>query len=233
MQQYRIRSYGRRGGRSSDQQDSLYEVIGADVCLPVDTLFAAQKVFGRMAPCFLEIGFGSGVSLLTLAAAHPEWNFIGVETYLPAIKSLCAGIAKQKLNNIRIYNADAIDVIQQALPAETLQAVMIFFPDPWQKRRHYARRLLQKSFVELLLPKLQLGGAVHVATDWEDYAIHILKVLLQEPALLNQATAAQYAERSPLRPLLTKFEKRALREGRRIWDLQFKKVLHVKHFHLP
>jgi tRNA (guanine-N7-)-methyltransferase len=159
--------------------------------------------------------------LLALAAAHPDKDFIGIETHKPGIGALLLGIEQQELTNLRLYEGDAVDVLEQCIPTASLDSVQIFFPDPWQKRRHFARRLIQPAFVQLLITKLKPHGSLHLATDWEDYAQHMLKVLTQTQELINLAGAGQFAKRSPYRPILTKFERRALREQRPVWELQF------------
>lgn len=132
------------------------------------------------------------------------------------------GVERDSLENIRVYNNDVIDVLQKAIPNASLSGVQIFFPDPWPKRRHHPRRLIQPGFIDLVISKLKNGASLHLATDWEDYAIHMMKVLSQEKRLINLASVACYAERSPFRPTLTKFERRALSQGRKIFDLQFR-----------
>jgi tRNA (guanine-N7-)-methyltransferase len=125
------------------------------------------------------------------------------------------------LNNIRVYDADAVEILEKCIPDASLDGVQLFFPDPWQKRRHHDRRIIQPEYVKQVIKKLKVGGELHVATDWEDYAKHMMKVLSQETALTNTAGAGQFAARSPHRPILTKFERRAVREGRGVWEFQF------------
>jgi tRNA (guanine-N7-)-methyltransferase len=186
-----------------------------------------QTVFGRSADCYLEIGFGSGQSLLALAAAHPDCDYIGIETHKPGVGALLNGVLSQGLSNVRVFHEDAIDVLDKAIPAASLQGIQIFFPDPWQKRRHHARRLIQPDFISQVITKLKPAGWLHLATDWEDYAKHMLAVLTSEPKLTNVAGLNQYASRSTQRPIITKFERRALAAGRKVWELQFKLALTV------
>lgn len=219
---FRIRSFVRRDGRRTVAQERAYKLLWPQYGLQVESgLIEIEQVFARSAPCFLEIGFGSGLSLLALAKAQPEKDFIGVETHKPGVGALFLGMQQENLTNLRVYYQDVIDVLEKAIPAASLDGVQIFFPDPWPKRRHHQRRLIQPAFIQLIVSKLKTGGILYLATDWQDYAKHMLQVLSQEPALKNMAGINQFSERSSHRPILTKFEKRAIRDGRQIWDLAF------------
>lgn len=222
---FRIRSFVRRSGRKTIAQERAREDTWASIGLQAsDGLVNDEYVFGRQAPCLLEIGFGTGQSLLALATERPDLNIIGVETYKAGIGALLLGIQQRQLTNVRVYDADVVDVLATCIPASSLDSVQIFFPDPWQKRRHHARRLIQSEFVANVVDKLKPNGTLHLATDWEDYAMHMRNVLSQETRLINVAGEGQFGERSLYRPVLSKFERRAQREGRCIWELQFKKV---------
>ena len=165
-----------------------------------------------------------GASLLAVAKQYPDKNFIGIETHRPGIARVLQGLAAFCLTNVRLYEADAVEVFDCCLQDATLAGVQLFFPDPWPKRRHILRRLIQTEFIKKILSKLQPGGTLHIATDWEEYAMQMLAVLSQETAFCNVAGASQFhLERSCYRPLITKFEQRALREGRRVYELQFLK----------
>lgn len=223
---HRIRSYVPRGRRTDAQERAYAELWPQFGLLPDKGLLDYQKIFQREAPCFLEIGFGSGQSLLALAELHPEQHFIGVETHQPGIGALFQGIQSKQLTNLRVYYGDVIDVLEKCIPAGSLDGVQIFFPDPWPKRRHHERRLIQSDFIKLVLTALKPNGILHLATDWEHYAKHMMQVVSNEPALMNLAGAGHYAERSSQRPVITKFEARAIREGRGIWDLQLQKNIH-------
>jgi tRNA (guanine-N7-)-methyltransferase len=179
------------------------------------------RIFGRKAPCILEIGFGSGQSLLEIAKANPQCDFIGVEMYQPGVGSLLLGIEAQGLTNIRVFYADAVEVLRQCIPAASLAGIQIFFPDPWPKRRHHKRRLIQPEFVKALTAKLHPNGIFHLATDWENYAKQMLDVLTSAAELKNLAATGEFAPRSEQRPIVTKFEGRGTRSGRQIWELQF------------
>jgi tRNA (guanine-N7-)-methyltransferase len=225
VKSFRIRSFVRRDGRRTEAQERAYAALWPQFGLVVeDGWIQYDTQFGRQAPRFLEIGFGSGQSLLALAKAHPEIDFIGVETHKPGVGALFLGIQQENLTNIRVYYQDVIDVLEKAIPEASLDGVQIFFPDPWPKRRHHQRRLIQPAFIRLVVTKLKPGGLLYLATDWEDYAKHMMRVLSQETGLENKAGVNQFAERSPHRPILTKFERRALREGRQICELNFKKL---------
>lgn len=218
----RLRSFVRRNSRSTPGQSRAcldwQPVYGLAVS---DGLINYAEQFGREAPCYLEIGFGTGQSLLALAAERPECNFIAIETHRPGIGALLLGMERQGLTNIRIYEADAIEVLQQCIPDNSLAGAQLFFPDPWPKRRHHPRRIVQTPFIELLAKKLRPDSTLDVATDWDDYADHMAQVFTTVPALVNTVGEKLYAERSPRRPVLTKFEQRALRAGRRIWEFSY------------
>ena len=219
---FRLRSFVRRNGRKTASQKRAYAESFAQFGLLIEHAKANwQHLFTRSAPRLLEIGFGTGQSLLALAKARPDLDFIGVETHQPGIGSLLLGIEQFNLDNIRIFEADVIDVLAKAIPDASLDGVQIFFPDPWPKRRHHLRRLIQAEFVHELISKLKMGASLHLATDWEDYAKHMMQVLAHEKRLINLAGIDQFTTRSPYRPIITKFEQRALRAGRQIFDLQF------------
>ncbi|HSX20678.1 MAG TPA: tRNA (guanosine(46)-N7)-methyltransferase TrmB, partial [Gammaproteobacteria bacterium] len=168
----------------------------------------------------LEIGFGDGRALLANAKAHPHINFIGIEVYKAGIAKLLAGINAQQLSNIRIYCADAVEVLTNCIPAQSLQQIQLFFPDPWPKVRHHKRRIVRPEFVRLLAEKLQIGGSFHMATDWEEYAAHMLAVMEADPNWVNLAGVGQFISRPDTRPL-TKYEQRGQRLGYKTWDLLF------------
>lgn len=220
----RIRSYVIRGRRTTAQADA-HRVVWPQFGLAVAAgVIDYPTVFARTAPRFLEIGFGSGASLLALAQAQPQHDFIGIETHQPGIGAVCMGIQSQQLTNLRLYQEDALDVLEQAIPAESLDGVQIFFPDPWPKRRHRERRLIQASFTSVVVSKIKPGGLLHLATDWDDYAVQMMQVLSQESQIANVAGPGQFASRSSQRPIITRFEQRALQAGRSIQDLAFIKL---------
>jgi len=180
-----------------------------------------DRVFGRAAPKILEIGFGMGETTAAIAQQHPESDYLGVEVHTPGVGSLLARIAELRLTNVRIVHHDAVEVLERMIVPGSLDGVNVFFPDPWPKKRHHKRRLIQPPFVTLLVARMKPGALLHACTDWEDYAAQILNVLSGERALEN--TAAGYAERPATRPQ-TKFERRGLGLGHRVWDLVFRKT---------
>lgn len=177
-------------------------------------------IFGRDAPRILEIGFGMGETTATIAANHPENDYLGVEVHTPGVGALLKRIGEAGLDNVRIIQHDVVDVLQHMLPAACLDGVHIYFPDPWPKKKHHKRRLVQSEFIRLLAAKLKSGGYLHLATDWENYAQQMLEVLSQESALANSCTG--FTPRPAYRPL-TKFERRGLKLGHGVWDLLFLK----------
>ncbi|MEO8400231.1 MAG: tRNA (guanosine(46)-N7)-methyltransferase TrmB [Gammaproteobacteria bacterium] len=218
----RVRSFVRRDSRITDAQRRALELIWPRVGLPFDDqIVNFSKVFEREAPRILEIGFGSGYSLLEMAKLHPEQDFIGIEMHQPGIGTLLLGIEAVQLTNVRVYYADAVEVLTRCIADNSLDVIQIFFPDPWPKRKHHKRRLIQSVFIELVVSKLKPGGTLHLATDWQHYAEHMMAVLSGISSLKNLAGAGQYANRSAQRPLVTKFERRGTQSGRSIWELQF------------
>lgn len=218
----RLRSFVRRDSRITDAQERAYVEQWPQFGLNLsDGLLDLDKLFGRTAPRRLEIGYGMGVSLLAAASAYPDMDFIGAETHKPGVGALMSGIEAAGLRNLRTFHGDVIDILTNCLPDASLDSVQIFFPDPWQKRRHHARRLVQADFIKKVIAKIKPGGQLHLATDWEDYAKQMMSVLSAETQLTNMAGKDQFSERSPYRPILSKFEKRAHQEGRGVWDLQF------------
>jgi tRNA (guanine-N7-)-methyltransferase len=218
----RIRSFVHRDGRLTvGQETALADLWPQYGLTATDGVLDLNKTFGRASRCIVEIGFGSGQSLLAMAKNHPQDNFIGIEIYRPGIGALLQNMQLQNVDNIRIYATDAVEIFQQCIPKRSIDTVQIFFPDPWPKRKHHKRRLIQPDFINLLLTKLKDGGTLHLATDWEHYAQHMLRVLTAQPTLINCAGDNQYANRSTHRPVITKFEQRGNTDGRAIWELQF------------
>lgn len=217
----RIRSFVRREGRLTEGQQAAirdgWPRWGVDF---VPTQVDWDQIFGRQAPRFLEIGFGMGGATAEIARAHPQQDYLGIEVHRPGVGNLLKLIEQDGLTNLRLMTHDAVDVVEQMIAAESLDGILIFFPDPWHKARHHKRRLIQPEFVRKLVTRLKPGGTIHCATDWENYAEQMLEVLSAEPALEN--TAAGYAPRPAYRPL-TKFENRGLKLGHGVWDLVFRR----------
>ena len=216
-----VRSFVLRQGRVSNAQqrawETLYPRYGIEFSeQPLD----APTVFGRSAPLYLEIGSGMGETSVAIAKAHPDNDYIAVEVHLPGVGSLLKSIDEEGLGNLRVIRHDAVDVLEKMIPDETLAGLHVFFPDPWPKKRHNKRRLIQPPLVALASRKLALGGYLHLATDWEPYSEHMLEVLGAEPLLEN--TAVDDSPRPAYRPR-TKFEARGLRLGHGVRDLVFRR----------
>jgi tRNA (guanine-N7-)-methyltransferase len=216
-----IRSYVLRAGRMGTGQMRALEELGPRYIIPyVSQVLDLDVAFGRQAPKVLEIGFGMGTATATIAQAHPETDYLGVEVHPPGVGALLKRIGELDLSNLLIIQHDAVEVLEHMLPDTGLDGVHIFFPDPWHKKRHHKRRLIQPDFVAQLANKLKSSGYLHLATDWADYARQMLDVLSANLDLVN--TADGYAPRPEYRPL-TKFEKRGVRMGHAVWDLIFRK----------
>ena len=218
-----IRSFVRRAGRLTDAQANAVTQHWRTFGLSPDGLLDFDAVFGRRAPRFLEIGFGMGDALLELAAANPGHDYVGVEVHEPGIGRLLRGLSDQQLNNVRVIRGDAADIVRKHIADASLAGVLVFFPDPWPKKRHHKRRLIQSGFTQLLADKLECGGQLHLATDWDDYACQMLSVLGAQPQLCNLAGNGCFARRPDSRPM-TKFEIRGVRLGHGIWDLLFERA---------
>jgi tRNA (guanine-N7-)-methyltransferase len=219
----RVRSFVLRMGRMTQGQQRAFDNFWPQKGLSLEQgLLNFEQVFGRTAPVVLEIGFGMGWSLVQMAKEAPQNDFIGIEVHRPGVGKLLHDMAEQRVENIRIFCDDAVEVLQRCIPDQSLAGVQIFFPDPWHKKRHHKRRLIQSEFVQHLRQKLKVGGVLHVATDWQEYAEHILAVLSTAEGFRNQA-ASDYAPRPAHRPT-TKFEQRGERLGHGVWDLLFEKV---------
>ena len=217
-----VRSYVLRGGRLTRGQrralDSLWSRFGLDAQRPLDW----EAVFGRRAPRYAEVGFGDGEALLTLAEAHPERDYIGIDVHAPGVGRVLAGLEAKGLRNVRVYRADAVDVFRRCIPDASLQGIYVWFPDPWPKKRHHKRRLVQPSFVSLVFPKLVIKGRIHLATDWMDYAHQMLRVLESQEGLTNLAGQGRLSAERGERPV-TRFARRGEGLGHGIWDLIFEK----------
>ena len=216
-----IKSFVTRAGRMGTGQIKALAELGPKFVLPYQPeKLDLAATFGRTAPVVLEIGFGMGGATAEIAATLPDHDFIGCEVHEPGVGALLKLIDEKQLGNIRIVQHDAVEVLRDMVGEGALAGVHIFFPDPWHKKRHNKRRLIQPAFVAQLVKHIAPGGYLHCATDWQPYAEQMLEVLSAEPALLN--TAAGYADKPAYRPL-TKFEARGLRLGHGVWDLVFRK----------
>ncbi len=218
----RVRSYVLRGGRLGPGQQRALAVWGPRFVLPWQAEAPDwAQVFGRMAPRVLEIGFGMGDATAAVAQAMPEHDFIGVEVHEAGVGALLKHLGERSLTNVRILRHDAVDVLHTMIAPGSLAGIHVWFPDPWPKKRHHKRRLIQSPFVAQLAARLAPGGYLHCATDWQPYAEQMLHVLAAEALLRNSACdPSGYAGRPTWRPL-TRFEQRGLRLGHGVWDLLF------------
>jgi tRNA (guanine-N7-)-methyltransferase len=217
-----IKSFVRRAGRTTTGQAKAFEALGPRFLLPYAAApLDAPAAFGRTAPLILEIGFGMGEATAHIAGVRPQDNFLCCEVHEPGVGALLKRIGEKGLTNIRILAHDAVEVIDHMLPEAALDGVHIFFPDPWHKKKHNKRRLIQPPLVAKLAARIRPGGYIHCATDWQPYAEQMLQVLKAEPLLAN--TAEAYAPKPDYRPL-TKFENRGLKLGHGVWDLVFRRI---------
>jgi tRNA (guanine-N7-)-methyltransferase len=217
-----IRSFVMRVGRVTTGQARAREEFGSRFLVPYEPReLDLPGTFGRDAPTILEIGFGMGEATAHIAALMPEKNFLCCEVHTPGVGALLKRIGEQGLQNVRIVQHDAVEVLDQMVAPASLAGVHIFFPDPWHKKRHHKRRLIQPPLAARLASRLQEGGYIHCATDWEEYAQQMLAVLGAEPLLQNTVTG--YAPKPDYRPL-TKFENRGLKLGHGVWDLVFRRI---------
>ncbi|MGS0673539.1 tRNA (guanosine(46)-N7)-methyltransferase TrmB [Shewanella sp. 125m-1] len=220
----KVRSFVLREGRLTKGQAQAMEqqwpIMGLDYTPESIDLV---EVFGREADTVLEIGFGMGASLVEMAKAAPELNFIGIEVHKPGVGACLAEAAEAGVTNLRVYHHDAIEVLENSIAEGSLACVQLFFPDPWHKTRHHKRRIVQAPFAELIRKKLKVGGVFHLATDWENYSEHMLEVMNAAPGYKNQSATGDVVERPEHRPL-TKFEARGHRLGHGVWDLMFERV---------
>ncbi len=227
-----IKSYVVRSGRMTFGQEKafteLWSVYGIEGGIEGGledgaAMLDFEQLFGRQAPVILEVGFGMGDSLIEIAASHPENNYIGIEVHRPGVGRLLGNIGERVLTNLRVMQFDAVEVLKTQIPDNSLSAVYLFFPDPWHKRRHHKRRIVQDDFIQLLRKKLLPHGQFHMATDWEHYAQQMLKTMKQAPGFKNCAADGKYIPRPDYRPT-TKFERRGERLGHGVWDIMFEKT---------
>jgi tRNA (guanine-N7-)-methyltransferase len=217
-----IRSYVLRQGRFSRGQQRAYAELLPRFGVPYAAgLLDFERVFGRRAPVIVEAGSGMGETTAEIAAQHPQNDYLAIEVHSPGVGSLLRHLEERALTNVRVVQHDAVEVLRDMVPLASLRGIHVFFPDPWPKKRHHKRRLLQPAFVALAAARLEHGGYLHVATDWADYAEQALAVLRDTPGLVN--TAADFAPRPETRPE-TKFERRGRRLGHGVWDLLFRRA---------
>jgi tRNA (guanine-N7-)-methyltransferase len=219
-----IKSYVVRGSRMSSAQRLAWQAYWPEFGLdPCAAGFTWRDIFGNDNPLVLEIGFGMGSSLFEMARTFPQLNFIGIEVHPPGVGALLKLVGEARLENVRIFNCDANIVLDRCIPESSLYRLQLFFPDPWQKKRHHKRRLVQPAFVEKVCARLAPGGVLHMATDWQPYAEWMLEVLLAAPGFTNVSEDNGYCPRPEYRPT-TKFERRGLRLGHGVWDILFRRA---------
>jgi len=216
-----VKSFVLRQGRVSNAQQRAWDTLFPRFGIPYsESPLDSRLVFGRRAPLIVEIGSGMGETSLAIARAHPENDYIAIEVHLPGVGSLLKAVDEAGLTNLRVIRHDAVDVLEKMIPDGSLAGLHVFFPDPWPKKRHNKRRIIQPPLAALMARKLAPGGYVHLATDWQAYAEHMLEVLSAEPSLEN--SAKDYAPRPAYRPQ-TKFEARGLKLGHGVWDLVYRR----------
>ncbi|ROR98940.1 tRNA (guanine-N(7)-)-methyltransferase [Sinobacterium caligoides] len=219
-----IKSFVLRSGRMTDGQRQAFEALQEQRGLFLDDgMIDYAEVFGRTAPVVVEIGFGMGTSLAQMAEEAPEKDFIGIEVHRPGVGRLLSLSELKQLDNVRVYNEDAIQILQQCIPDNSIDTLQLFFPDPWHKARHNKRRILQPEFAQLVRQKLKLGGVFHMATDWEHYSEQMMEVMSAAEGYANQLGEGVFSPRPEHRPI-TKFETRGTKLGHGVWDLFFEKV---------
>ena len=218
----RIRSFVRREGRLTPGQQRALEELWPRFGLSPDDHFIPSDVFGRTAPLTLEIGFGNGTSLAAMAGQEPGNDFLGIEVHRPGVGHLLKQIETEGLENVRLYCHDAVDILNNCIDDHSLDRVLLFFPDPWHKKKHHKRRIVQPAFTSLLARKLKHGGILHMATDWLAYAEHMLDVMESATAFTNTSGHRNYSQRPAYRPT-TKFEQRGRRLGHGVWDLVYRR----------
>jgi len=220
----KIRSFVKREGRMTKRQstaiENLWPAMGVDY---QEKMLDFSALFGRTAPVVLEIGFGMGKSLVEMAKNAPEKNFLGIEVHGPGVGACLADAGEAGISNLRVINHDAVEVLEHMIPEKSLATFQLYFPDPWHKARHHKRRIVQPEFIENMRHKLAIGGVIHMATDWENYAEHMLEVMQTAENFKNCSTEGDYAPRPQWRPL-TKFENRGHRLGHGVWDLLFERI---------
>ncbi|MCW8832770.1 MAG: tRNA (guanosine(46)-N7)-methyltransferase TrmB [Colwellia sp.] len=220
----KVRSFVKREGRLTKGQERALTEHWADMGLShSDGLINAEALFGNNNPVTLEIGFGMGKSLVEMAKAAPERNFIGIEVHKPGVGACISLAVEEGVSNLKVYEHDAIEILADCIANDSLDTVQLFFPDPWHKKKHHKRRIVSAEFVQTINQKLKVGGVFHMATDWENYAECMLEDMQSAQGYENLSTTNDYVPRPDSRPL-TKFENRGQRLGHGVWDLQFAKV---------
>lgn len=219
----RVRSFVRREGRLTPGQQRALDELWPKFGLAVEDPLNLPEVFHRAAPLTLEIGFGNGTSLTEMAAQDPRGDFIGIDVHRPGVGRLLKELEQRALDNVRVFCHDAVEVLERSIPDASLDRVLLFFPDPWPKKKHHKRRILQPAFVALIARKLKAGGIFHMATDWQPYAQHMLEVMEASQAFNNCNATGGYSARPEYRPV-TRFERRGQGLGHGVWDLLYRRA---------
>jgi tRNA (guanine-N7-)-methyltransferase len=223
--QRKVRSFVMRTGRMTEGQKLALETGWPTLGLNVENgLYDLDQVFERNAPVVFEIGFGNGDSLLTMAKAAPEKNFIGVEVHTPGVGKLLHHVQEEGVTNLRVCKEDAVEFLTHCVPDHSLDTVQLFFPDPWHKKRHHKRRIVQPEFAVLLHNKLRSGGLFHMATDWQNYAEHMVSVMDEAQGWENMEGRGMFLPARPAQRPETKYERRGIKLGHGVWDIQFRTV---------
>lgn len=220
----KVKSFVKREGRLTKAQARAIEHNWSSMGLEhQQQCYDLAAVFARQAPVVLEIGFGMGKSLVSMAAAETDKDFIGIEVHRPGVGACLADAEAAGLSNLRVIEHDAVEILKDCIADSSLARVQLYFPDPWHKKRHHKRRIVQAQFVQQLRSKMAIGGVFHMATDWQNYAEHMLEVMQQAEGFKNLSASNDYVPRPAHRPL-TKFEQRGQRLGHGVWDLMFERV---------
>lgn len=214
----KVRSFVLRQGRMTEGQRLGFERYWSVYGLEPEGPLAIDSLFQEQQPVTLEIGFGNGHSFVEMAAAEPNRNFMGIEVHSPGVGQALRLSGERELTNVKIIRDDAVEILKHCIPDKSLDCIQLFFPDPWHKKRHFKRRIVQSDFVDLLADKLSSGGRFHIATDWLPYAEWVVKVMKEKPRFTNMAKEGVYCERPASRPL-TKFEQRGIKKGHGVYDL--------------
>ncbi|WP_417550384.1 tRNA (guanosine(46)-N7)-methyltransferase TrmB [Methylophaga sp.] len=218
-----VKSFVKREGRLTPGQQKALDLLWPKFGIEADGQpIDMQNLFGRDAPVVFEIGFGNGASLVEMAMQQPEYNFIGVEVHRPGVGQLLKAIEDNNLTNLRVACTDAVELLKLQIADNALERVQLYFPDPWHKKRHHKRRIIQPTFVTILAQKIHPTGFLHMATDWQDYAEQMLQDLSASSEFANISATGDYIPRPDYRPL-TKFEQRGHRLGHGVWDLLFQR----------
>jgi tRNA (guanine-N7-)-methyltransferase len=219
----KVKSYVKREGRLTKAQSKAIDDNWPSMGLSIEQgMLNLTDVFTRDAPRVLEIGFGMGKSLVEMANADPSTDFIGIEVHRPGIGACLASAQEADVKNLRVFEHDAVEVLNISIPDKSLDRLQLFFPDPWHKKRHHKRRIVQSDFVQAIRGKLKIGGEFHMATDWEPYAEHMLEVMNEAQGFSIISKSKDYVERPEYRPI-TKFEVRGQKLGHGVWDIIFKR----------